>query len=102
MKIQIPHINYTVTIKDINKTNKINIFKNKPTGLAEQVDKNNAIIYLPKKISHYHHGIVGHEIIHVLQFIAEDRNMNFILEQEHFAYIFMYLFGEICGYGYNK
>lgn len=102
MKIQIPHINYTVTIKDIAKKDTSNIFKNKPTGIAEQVDKNNAIIYLPKEIKHYQHGIVGHEIIHILQFIAEDRNMNFVLEQEHFAYLFMYIFGKVLGYEYDR
>lgn len=102
MKIYLPHINYTVTIKDIDKSSKITkLFKNKPFGMAEQVDMNNAILYLPKKIHTYQHTTVGHEIIHVLQYIAEDRNMNFLLEHEHFAYLFSYIFNKILGYEFK-
>lgn len=94
MKIYLPHINYTVTVKQL---------KNPPEELlhcqayAESIDKNNCIVYLDlkKKINA---GDLAHELVHVLQFICLNRNINFTLEQEHMAYIMHYLMGKILGY----
>lgn len=41
-------------------------------------------------------GHLVHEIVHILQYIVEDNNMDFIHEREHLAYIAGYLFKEIC------
>ena len=45
-------------------------------------------------------GDVAHELIHVLQFICADRNMDFVREQEHMAYIMHYLMGKVYGHTY--
>lgn len=41
-------------------------------------------------------GHLVHEIIHILQYIIEDNNMDFTKEREHMAYIVWYLFEQIC------
>lgn len=39
--------------------------------------------------------LVGHELVHVLQILCEERKMKAETEQEHLAYIFGYLFEQL-------
>lgn len=95
-KIQIPHINYTVSIKPRSA------LKRDHFGLAvtQDVDKHNAIMYIdnPKQYP----CSVAHELIHVLGFIVERRGIIFENEREHMGYIMQYLMGEILGYKYER
>lgn len=92
MKIYLPHINYTVYVKK---------FKKPPFDLpnahayVESDGENSCSIFLIEKPNP---GDVAHELIHVLQRICKSRNMNFLKEEEHMAYIMHYLMGEILGY----
>lgn len=89
MKIYLPHLHYTVFVRR---------FKRVPEGLTiaeayvKKLDNHSCAIYLPKKNEP---GDLAHELIHVLQFICESRNMDFCLEREHMAYLMHYLFGRI-------
>jgi len=91
MKIYLPHIHYTVYTKPLKAHPSLKYAQ----AWTERTNRNTSTIYLPKKTND---GDLAHELIHVLQFICEDRNMNFLLEQEHTAYIMQYLMGKIRGY----
>lgn len=94
-KIYIPHLNYTITIKEA---------KNPPEELFNAVNwvesqgQYGCTMYLDKKP---HPGDLSHELIHVLQFICLNRNMNFMTEHEHMGYLMHWLMGEILGYKWN-
>ena len=93
MKIYLPHLHYTIFVK---------VFTKKPPQLlhakayTEHTDSNTCTLFLEKKRESP--GDVAHELIHVLQFICEDRDMIFTLEREHMAYLMHYLMGKILGY----
>lgn len=91
MRIYLPHLNYTLKVK------KFKVCAEMPNALAwvEHTDSNTCTLYLDKK---YTPGDLAHELVHVLQFIALDRNLRFELEQEHFGYMMQYFMGEILGY----
>jgi hypothetical protein len=40
-------------------------------------------------------------LIHVLQFICVDRNMDFTVETEHMGYLMHYLMGQVLGFEYD-
>lgn len=96
MKCYLPHIHYTVNIKQ---------FKKAPDSIenalayVERDDSNSCTVYIDKT-KKLMPGDIAHELIHVLQFICLDRNMNFTLEEEHCAYIMHYLMGKIFGHTY--
>ena len=90
-KIYLPHLNYTVEVK---------LFKTPPESLE------NALAYVQSNGQHscslyigktYKPADLAHELIHVLQFIALARNIDFKLEQEHFGYLMHYLMIKIEG-----
>jgi hypothetical protein len=91
-KIYLPHLNYTVHVRH---------FKPHPSGdsnakaWAEHIDSRSAAIYISPRDTPCG---IAHELIHVLQFIAADRNIDFIHEQEHFGYMMQYLMGKTLGY----
>lgn len=91
MKIYLPHINYTVHTRVFKYHARV------PNARAyvKRTDKNSCIIYLPKRTSS---SDLAHELIHVLQYICTDRDMDFVQEQEHMGYIMHYLMGRIRGY----
>lgn len=97
MKIYIPHLHYTVYVRK---------FKKPPDGVpnaqafARNIDDHSCEIFLPKR-EKQSPGDVAHELIHVLQFIALSRNLDFKLEQEHFGYLMHYLMGKVLGFSYK-
>lgn len=95
-KIQIPHLNYTVSVKPRSA------FKSPNPGFAltENIDRHNAIIYIdnPKNYP----CTVAHEVIHVLGFICETKGIVFENEREHMGYLMQYLMGQILGYEYER
>ena len=44
---------------------------------------------------------VAHEVVHCLQWIANDRNINFTKEEEHFAYMMQFILNRIFGFDYE-
>ena len=96
MKVYLPHINYTVHILT---------FKGKPKELnhakaytSKGADGKSCAMYLPKKPTP---ATVTHEVIHVLRYICEARDMSFQLEEEHMAYIAQLLTNKALGYEYD-
>lgn len=95
MKVYLPHIHYTVHILTFKKSP-----KELPVAKAYTVkgaDGKSCAMYLPKNVKP---GTVVHEVVHVLRYICEDKNMSFLLEEEHMAYIAQYLTNKILGYEY--
>lgn len=96
MKIHLSHLGYTVTVRKFKPNPTI------PNALAyvKNDDAHNCSIYLDssRKIGA---GDLAHELVHVLQFICLNRNINFTLEHEHMGYIMHYLMGKIQGYEYD-
>ncbi len=103
MKIFIPHIFYTVYVKDIKKTkgDAKEFLDRGFTACAEKVDKNTSNIYIEFPVTPKSHGTVLHEVIHVIGHICQDRDISFINEEEHVAYIAQYIFNRITGYEYE-
>ena len=92
MKIYLAHINYTVKVKRYRK-----VPDGSPNAIAyvERIDKNTSVIHIPNKFGA---GDLSHELIHVLQNICQDRDMEFTREVEHMGYLMHYLMSKIRGY----
>lgn len=88
--IYIPHLNYTVRVREA---------KNAPEGLVNALawviseGQHECTLYLEKGKPHA--GDVAHEIIHILQFICLNRNIDFKLEFEHMGYLMQWLLGQV-------
>lgn len=96
-KIYIPHIHYTVHFysgKDVLK-----IFKDQDGKAWTAKGKKESIISVRKERD-AKPGLLAHEIIHVLQNIADDQGIDFVDEKEHFGYLMQYILGKILGYEY--
>lgn len=74
----------------------------KCTACAISRDTYTGEIYLQFPIKPEHVGTVGHEIVHILQYIAEARSIRMDEEKEHFGYLFQYIYNELMGYDYIK
>ena len=94
MKIYLPHIHYTIYVKEFKKAPDGTNFK---AYAVKGEDGNSCTIYLPKKPQP---GTVAHELTHALRYICVDRNMDFRSEEEHMAYIMNYAINRILGYSY--
>lgn len=97
-KIYLPHIHYTLHIKQIGKL---------PEGLSyayayvKRNDKNSCTLYLDQKRKVIH-ADVAHELIHVMQFICLDRNIDFCTETEHMGYIMHYLLAQLTNCSWDS
>jgi len=97
MKIIINHIGYVVLIKKPEQYKGAYVLKN-VVAMTQRDNKNQSTIYIKKPIKDT--ATLAHEIVHVLQNIADDRNISFVEEQEHFGYLMQYLMNEVTGYKY--
>ena len=90
-EIYLPHINYTVRVRQFKKAP-----QQLPNARAyvESLDDHSCTLYIENKP---HPCDLAHEVVHVLQFIALSRNMDFKLEQEHFGYMMQYIMGQVLG-----
>ena len=91
--IYIPHLNYRVRVRQLKPHPDL------PHAQAwvSADDRNNCTLYLDLKHKLIA-GDVAHELIHVLQAICLNRNMDFRIETEHMAYLMHWLMGEVMGY----
>ena len=98
--IKINHIGYTVlvkTMKDFKKTPEYNpILK----AVVVRDSCHQSTIYI-KDTKAINISSVAHEVLHVLQFISEDRFIDMTKEKEHFAYMMSYIMNKILGYEYE-
>lgn len=90
-EIDIPHLNYKVGVmtrahKDMQK---------QPS--CERVSKSKCILWIPKQYKNQV-TVIAHEVIHALQFIASDRSIDMIAEQEHMGYLMQYIMARVLGY----
>lgn len=89
MKIELPHLGYTVLIKPRK------YHKKSPEWMVactERTDEHTSTIFMDPP---YEPGDLAHEITHVLQYLCGDRGIDFVREEEHMAYIMHYLMGRI-------
>lgn len=94
--VYLPHLNYTVRFRR---------FKKPPDCIDRAVawirrdNASGCTVYLPEIATP---ASVAHELIHALQYICEDRHMDFNREFEHMAYLMQYLMGNAYGYKWKK
>lgn len=95
MKIYIPHLHYTVNVKTFKKPP-----EETPNAkrYVESIDGNTSNMYLPEKNTPTD---IAHELIHILQNICLNRNIDFSTETEHMGYLMQWLMGKILGYEYK-
>jgi hypothetical protein len=101
MKIYIPHLHYTINVRDVKNAYELKEWRKTNHNAkmsAQDVSSNEANIYVIFPIKDLHAGSIGHEIVHVLQFISNNRGIDFVNEQEHFGYLFQFIFNKI----YNR
>jgi hypothetical protein len=97
--IYIQHLGYTIHVKDIKEADNPKDF----AMFVEREDRNNCIMYLTKKKWVLKDiPALSHEIVHVLQFIADSRSIDMTFEQEHMGYLMQYIMCELLGYEYKK
>lgn len=92
--INLPHLTYQVyfyTGKDIPKN-----CSNEGSIAWTVKGENSSAVCIREKID-AQPTLLAHEIMHVLQFLAHERNMDFLQEQEHFAYLMQFLLAEMLG-----
>lgn len=97
MKIELPHIGYTVHIKDRRVSKRAASTMHAAT---ERMSAHSATIYIPLPLKRQDEPTLVHEIIHVLQYICESKHIDFVQEQEHMAYIANHIFNRALGYHY--
>lgn len=97
MKIYIPHLGYTVEIKKFKDDPRV------PNAMAwsETLGPDKSAIYIHQPIKRVDTPLLAHELIHVLQWIAVARGIDFTQEQEHFAYLMQWVMNEVLGYEYE-
>ncbi len=91
MKIELPHIWYTLIVKDIKS------FPGTKLGSAcsRRDSEHQSTLFLQVPIKFGNIDNMVHELNHVLRNLFEDRSMNFLEEREHAAYIMGYWTSEI-------
>lgn len=95
-KIIIPHLGYRINVKK---------FKPSPTlenaiAWVHSINSNECDIYLQGTSKQYY-ATIAHEVVHILQFICLNRNIDFTLEHEHMGYLMQYILNEITDYKYD-
>lgn len=98
MKIFIPHLCYTVYVK---KPTKVKPIEN-AIAWVQYRDRDSCELFINQPIKPHQVPTLAHELIHVLQLIAEERNIHFTSDREHFGYLMQWLMNEILGYHYTR
>lgn len=101
--IVINHIGYTIKVFDIKdaQNDVLILFQSGVRAIAKDRDKMNGEIYLTFPIKSADYATIGHEIIHIMQYICRSRGIEFTEELEHIAYMWHYVFNEIRGFHYT-
>ena len=93
-KIKIQHLGYTVVVKQKDNSQKLEawVIKDNPYQCT---------LYIKQPIKKHEIPTLAHELVHVLQYIAEARHIDMMQEMEHMGYLMSFLMNEILGYEYN-
>ena len=93
-KIYIQHLAYTVLIKEPNKDSKFVAYVHKD-------NKNQCTLFIKRPVNRIEAPTLAHEIVHILQYICEARNIDMIFEQEHMGYLMNFIMNEVMGLTYE-
>lgn len=93
MKLYIPHLNYLVNVKKVPAEKPVY----NAVSWVQWVKDGEVDVYIKTPVTKTDSSLLAHELIHVLQNIAEDRNIDFLKEGEHMGYLMQWLHGEIMG-----
>lgn len=98
--IEIPHLKFIVYVKDMSELRGVEVKGSGMTCLLE--DKNSACIFLQdvKMLvkNPFFFPYVAHEVMHIIQILCKEFNMDIKNEHEHTAYLMNYLLEEILEY----
>jgi hypothetical protein len=98
-KIHIPHLSYTLYICDKkNAKGYAKEYLKKMHACREIIDHKSSKIWIKIPIKPLEFPTLAHEVVHVLQHIAKEKDMVFEKEEEHFAYLMHYILNEVLGY----
>jgi len=86
MKILIPHLNYTVTVKKPRK-DMDSFAEVQPDGF------DGCTLYIKRPVKDK--ALLAHELTHVLQFLCEERDIEMHKELEHMGYLMEWLMKKI-------
>lgn len=97
----ISHLDYTVSLKNSDYA-PLHVKKQfqKYIAITYRPNWKESIIYMRFPIGDYQIPTLMHEIEHAVQNIAIDYGIDFIVEREHIAYLFQYIFNQFLGYQY--
>ena len=96
--IYLDHIFYRI---EIIFTSKKFLDEREMECASEYIENGHIKLHLRSKPQKQHFPSVAHEVIHCLQWIAKDRNIDFIKEEEHFAYMMQFMLNRIFEYEYK-
>ena len=68
---------------------------------TEYIENGHIKLHFRSKPKYIDFPSVAHEVVHCLQWIAKDRNIEFIKEEEHFAYLMQYILNRILNLEYR-
>ena len=68
---------------------------------VERDNKNQCTLFINRPVRLINTPTLAHEIVHILQYIAEARNMDMVQEQEHFGYLMNYIMNRVLEFEYN-
>lgn len=94
--IKIPHLGYTIKVRDIRKNPKKNFVM-----YVEKLNSNTCQMNLKRKIADTDFPTLAHETLHVLQYIADARNIDLTYEQENVGYLMQYILNQLLGFSYK-
>ena len=101
-KVIINHLGYTVLLEDINKAPKELLEQIVGcVSCVEEIDRNSSAIWIKLPLRKIDIPVLGHEIVHVLQNIAIQRNIDFKQETEHFGYMYQYIIASFLDMEYE-
>ena len=98
MKISLDHLFYTIEVS----FNSADFLNERGIECATEYVRNGYIkLHFRSKPKNIDFPSVAHEVIHSLQWIAKDRGIDFIKEEEHFAYLMQYILNRILNLEYR-
>lgn len=104
-KVIIPHLAYTIYLKDLRKPSKVvkDAMKDSTFVYKACCEKGThfSAIYMFLPIKESDIPTLCHELTHAMQNICESKGIDFIRERESIAYMYQYALNELLGYEYD-
>lgn len=94
--LYIPHLGYSVYLRDAyNAPPDVQNRLRSYVAVSERYSPHSLIIWVSLPLYDEDMPMFGHEIVHALEYIAEDYGIDFKKEKEHLAYLFQYIQTEL-------